>query len=63
VAGLAKQLVAASERMQVLVTTDSDILVDALSETPEAIVVLESHEGHTQMERFNEGDLSTWLEQ
>ena len=35
VAGLAKHLIAASERMQVVVTTHSDILVDALSETPE----------------------------
>ena len=37
VAGLAKHLRAASERMQLIVTTHSDILIDALSETPESV--------------------------
>ena len=34
VGGLAKHLRAASERMQLIVTTHSDILIDALSDTP-----------------------------
>ncbi len=63
VAGLAKHLIAASERMQVVVTTHSDILVDALSETPEAIVVFENHNGCTRMERFSQDGLSRWLEE
>ena len=62
VAGLAKHLRAASTRMQVIVTTHSDILIDALSETPESIVVFESHDGATQMERLKRDDLSVWLE-
>ena len=63
VAGLAKHLVAASQRLQVVVTTHSDILVDALSSAPEAIVVFENHDGCTQMGRFGEDGLSKWLEE
>ena len=62
VAGLAKHLRAASERTQVIVTTHSDILIDALSDTPESIVVFESHDGATQMERLKRDDLSVWME-
>ena len=62
VAGLAKHLRAASARMQVIVTTHSDILIDALSDTPESIIVFESHDGATQMERLKRDDLSAWLE-
>ena len=62
VAGLAKHLRVASERTQVIVTTHSDILIDALSDTPESIVVFESHDGATQMERLKRDDLSVWLE-
>ena len=62
VAGLAKHLRAASKRMQVIVTTHSDILIDALSDTPESIIVFESHDGATQMERLKKDDLSAWLE-
>ena len=62
VAGLAKHLRAASERMQVIVTTHSDILIDALSDTPESIIVFENHDGATQMERLKRDDLSVWLE-
>ncbi len=62
VAGLTKHLRAASERTQVIVTTHSDILIDALSDTPESIVVFESHDGATQMERLKRDDLSVWLE-
>ena len=37
---LADHLVTASERTQLIVTTHSDILVDALTERPETVVVL-----------------------
>ena len=63
VAGLAKHLVAASERLQVVVTTHSDVLVDALSGYPEAIVVFENHGGCTRMGRFSQDGLSKWLEE
>ena len=62
VAGLAKHLRAASERMQLIVTTHSDILIDALSDTPESIVVFENNDGATQMKRLDADELRVWLE-
>ena len=62
VAGLAKHLRAASERMQLIVTTHSDILIDALSDTPESVVVFENHDGATRMNRLDADELSGWLE-
>ena len=59
---LAKLLVEASERSQIFVTTHSDILVDALSETPEAVVICEKVNGATQLRRLNADDLKVWLE-
>ena len=61
VVGLAKHLRAASEHMQLIVTTHSDILLDALSDTPESIVVFENHNGATQMNRLDADELSVWL--
>ena len=63
VAGLAKHLRAASERMQLIVTTHSDILIDALSDTPESIVVFENDDGATRMKRLDADELSAWLEE
>ena len=60
--GLADLLVDASKRTQLIVTTHSDILVDALSETPESVVVCEKHEGQTTMERLDKNELSKWLD-
>ncbi len=60
--GLARLLVSASERTQLIVTTHSDILVDALSEQPESVVVCEKHDGKTEMNRLKREDLSVWLE-
>ncbi len=59
---LADHLVAASQRTQIIVTTHSDILVDAMTERPEAVVVCEKHEGSTQMRRLSRDDLAAWLE-
>ena len=61
VAGLAKHLRAASERMQLIVTTHSDILIDALSDTPESIVVFENDDGATRMKRLDADELRVWL--
>lgn len=58
---LADLLVAASERTQLVVTTHSDILVDALSERPESVVVVEKHDGQTTMRRLKAEDLTVWL--
>lgn len=59
---LADLLVQASERTQLIVTTHSDILVDAMTERPEAVVVCESHDGRTRMQRLSPQRLSGWLE-
>lgn len=59
---LAKLLVEASTRSQLFVTTHSDILVDALSDTPEAVIVCEKSEGATQLQRLNAEELKPWLE-
>lgn len=59
---LAKLLVAASQRSQVIVTTHSDILVDALTDTPEAVVICEKVDGATQLRRLDSDELKVWLE-
>ena len=59
---LAKLLVEASERSQIFVTTHSDILVDALSDTPEAVVICEKVDGATQLRRLDADALKVWLE-
>lgn len=59
---LADLLVDASSRCQVVVTTHSDILVDALSDRPESVVVCEKHDGQTSMRRLDRSDLAVWLE-
>ena len=59
---IADLMVAASERTQLIVTTHSDILVDAMSERPEVVVVVEKHEGKTQTKRLeNNDELKEWL--
>ncbi len=60
---VAKLLVDASSRSQLFVTTHSDVLVDALSDTPEAVVVCEKVEGATQLRRLDAEQLKPWLEQ
>ncbi|MGV3659742.1 MAG: AAA family ATPase [Prosthecobacter sp.] len=58
---LADLLRAASERTQIIITTHSDILVDAMTETPECVVVCEKHDGKTEMKRLESADLTEWL--
>lgn len=58
---VADLLKAASERTQLIVTTHSDILVDAMTETPEAVVVCSKENGQTLMERLSPDDLREWL--
>ena len=59
---VAKLLVEASSRTQIFVTTHSDILIDALSHIPEAIVVCEKAEGTTRLQRLDASELKDWLE-
>ena len=60
---VAKLLVEASSRSQIFVTTHSDVLVDALTETPEAVIVCEKEEGATRMRRLDAEKLKPWLEE
>ena len=60
--GFADLLREASERCQLIVTTHSDTLVDALTETPESMVICEKENGHTKLKRLDRNDLSRWLE-
>ena len=59
---VADLLRAASERTQIIVTTHSDILVDAMTDCPDAVVVCEKHEGKTEMNRLSPEELAVWLE-
>ena len=60
--GLSDLLREASERCQLIVTTHSDTLVDALTDTPESVVVCEKEKGQTKMKRLDKEELSHWLE-
>lgn len=59
---VADLLKAASERTQIIVTTHSDILVDAMTDCPDAVVVCEKHEGCTEMKRLSARELAVWLD-
>ncbi|MDI3285345.1 AAA family ATPase [Polyangium sp. 15x6] len=60
---LARLLKDASERMQLVVTTHSEALVDAFRHTPEDILVCERRDGSTTMQRLDPEQLSKWLEE
>ncbi|MGI8982172.1 MAG: AAA family ATPase [Pirellulaceae bacterium] len=60
---IADLLVAASERTQVVVTTHSDMLVDAMTERPESVVIVEKHDGKTVVRRLQATkELQQWLQ-
>lgn len=59
---LADLMVSASERCQLIVTTHSDILVDALTDTPESVLVCEKRNGSTHLRRLQREELKVWLE-
>jgi predicted ATPase len=61
VARLAELLVAASHRMQLIVTTHSDVLIDGLTKVPEAVIVCEKRAGSTKMTRRTGAELAVWL--
>ncbi len=55
-------LVEASLRTQLIVTTHSDVLLDAMSEQPESVVVCERNEGETRVHRLDGEKLQPHLE-
>ena len=59
---IADLMIEASQHTQLIVTTHSDTLVDAMSERPEAVVVVEKHNGQTQTKRLEKNaELQEWL--
>ncbi|ACZ75331.1 SMC domain protein [Dickeya parazeae Ech586] len=52
----------ASNRTQLIVTTHSDVLVDAMSDQPDAVLVAEKTPGGTTMTRLDAENLKPWLE-
>lgn len=61
VLAIGKLLKEAAERTQLIVTTHSAILLDALGASPEDIIVCEKHDGATEMTRLNAAELHHWL--
>jgi predicted ATPase len=59
---LAKLLLSASERMQLVVTTHSDDLIDQMSGNPAAIIICEKHSGSSVFRHLDADQLSEWLE-
>ena len=62
VASLADLLIDASERTQLVVTTHSRVLVDALSDRVDSVVVCEKEDGESRFERLEPKRLRPWLE-
>ena len=62
VAEVAKRLVEASGRTQLVVTTHSRMLVDALTEHPSSIVICEKENGESRFERLDGARLKAWLD-
>lgn len=58
---VAELLLEASRRTQLIVTTHSDALVSALTETPEAILVCERDAAGTHLRRLDPVQLEKWL--
>lgn len=58
---VARLLVDASSRAQVIATTHSHLLVDFLEDELESIVVCEQWDGQTRMERLDRRNLGVWL--
>ena len=59
---IAELLLEASQRTQIILTTHSDLLVSALSETPEAIVICEHDGDSSTLRRLEPDKLNLWLE-
>ena len=62
VAQIAELLVDASRRTQLVVTTHSRILIDALSDYPSSVVVCDKENGESRFERLDGKRLQSWLD-
>lgn len=59
---IADLLLDASTRTQLIVTTHSEIIVDAMTDRPESILICEKCDGQTSIERLNRDNLQIWLD-
>jgi predicted ATPase len=59
---VADLLVEASQKTQIMVTTQSDVLVSALSEYTDSVVICERDETGSHLHRLESGLLTEWLE-
>lgn len=59
---LAELMKKASQRCQLVVTTHSDILVDAMTDQPESILVCERRPEGTMLHRLSRDELQPWLQ-
>jgi len=59
---IAKLLIDASQRAQLVVTTHSESLVSSLSEIPESVVICERVLDGTTLRRLERERLNEWLE-
>ena len=62
VAKVAELLIGASQRTQVVVTTHSRMLVDALSDHPSSVIVCEKENGESRFTRLDGTRLKAWLD-
>ena len=62
VAEVTKLLVEASRRTQIVVTTHSRMLVDALTNHPSSVIVCEKENGESRFERLDGTRLKAWLD-
>ena len=58
---LADLIKKASERCQLIVTTHSDILVDAMTEIPDSVIIAERDESGSVLKRIDPEELKPWL--
>jgi predicted ATPase len=59
---VADMLKQAAEKTQIIVTTQSEVLVSAFSDMPEAVLVCEKDDSGTSIHRLEAEKLSEWLE-
>ena len=59
---IAELMKEASERSQLIVTTHSDVLVDAMTDQPESVLVAEKTDRGTTLTRLDAEKLRPWLE-
>ena len=62
VLGIGEMLIQAAERTQLVVTTHSRVLVNALEDYPSSVVVCGKWDGQTEMRRLDPERLEQWLE-